>query len=222
MTEQKLSNLLNNLQYLVQNKAVQFPEGNLELLLKGERQLTVDELLLISEMSGHSVTVLLNHRLDSKFRGIKMLIMDCDGVLTDGGMIFTKNGDEIKKFNAKDGQGIKRAHNAGIQTGIISAGKSTGLVERRAEMLGIEHVYVGKRPKIEVLEEWLEQLNLSFDDLAYVGDDTSDIPILEKVALAACPADAVRQVREVAGLILSSDGGDGCIRELIDEYLLVE
>ena len=222
MSEEKVNNLLQNLRFLVENKTIQFPEGNLQLLLNGERQLTVDELLLISEMSSYSVNTLLNHRLNATQHGIKMLIMDCDGVLTDGGMIFTKNGDEIKRFNAKDGQGIKRAHNAGIITGIISAGKSTGLVEKRAEMLGIEHVYVGKRPKLEVLEEWLQKLELKFDDLAYIGDDTSDIPILEKVALAACPADAVSQVREVAGLILQTKGGDGCIRELIDEYLLVE
>lgn len=222
MIEEKVANLLNNLKFLAEQKSISFPEGSLGLILKGERQLTVDEMLLVSEMSGHPVHLLLNHRLNSRFRGIKMLIMDCDGVLTDGGMIFTKNGDEIKKFNAKDGQGIKRAHNAGMLTGIISAGKSTGLVERRAEMLGIEHVYVGKRPKLEVLEDWLEELALTFEDVAYIGDDISDVPILQKAALSACPADAVMQVREVAGLILSNKGGEGCVRELIDEYLLVE
>lgn len=221
MIEKKVANLLSNLSYLVSNRSVKFPEGSLDLVLKGEKQLSVDELLLISEMSGQPVHVLLNHRLNTEYTGIKMLIMDCDGVLTDGGMVFTKNGDEIKKFNAKDGQGIKRAHNAGILTGIISAGVSTGLVERRAKMLGIEHVYVGKKPKLEVLEEWLAELKLSFNEIAYIGDDISDVEILQRAALAACPADAVMQVREVSGLILSNKGGEGCVRELIDEYLLV-
>jgi 3-deoxy-D-manno-octulosonate 8-phosphate phosphatase (KDO 8-P phosphatase) len=222
MIEDKVTNLLSNITFLVEQNSIQFPDRALELILKGEKQLTVHELLLVSEMSGQPVHVLLNHRLDTRFSGIKMLIMDCDGVLTDGGMILTKNGDEIKKFNAKDGQGIKRAHNAGIITGIISAGKSTGLVERRAEMLGIEHVYVGKQPKLEVLMEWLEKLKLGFEDIAYIGDDISDIEILQRAAISACPADAVMQVREVSGLILRSNGGDGCVRELIDEYLLVE
>ncbi len=221
MIEQQIKTLINNLTYLVEKQKIQFPLESIDQLNSGKKQLTVDELLLISEMSGHPINSLLNHSLGNPFTEVKMLIMDCDGVLTDGGMIFSKNGDEIKKFNAKDGQGIKRAHNAGILTGIISAGVSTGLVERRAEMLGIKHVYVGKQPKLEILEGWLTQLNLTFKDVAYVGDDTSDIPVLNRVGLAACPADAVTQAREAAGLILNSKGGDGCIRELIDEYILI-
>lgn len=222
MIEDKISNLISNLTYLIKEQKVKLPEEKMELILKGDQQITVDELLLISEMSDISVNSLLNKRLENNYQGVKMLIMDCDGVLTDGGMIFSKNGDEIKKFNAKDGQGIKRAHNAGIITGIISAGTSTGLVEHRAEMLGIDHVYVGKRSKLEVLEEWLEKLNLGFEDIAYIGDDVTDVEILVKAGLAACPSDAVTQVKDVAGLILDSKGGDGCIRELIDEYILLE
>lgn len=220
MIEEKIANLQGNLRFLAERQRLGMPEEALNAILKGKRQLTVDELLLISDMSSEPVHVLLNHRLDKAHGHIKMLIMDCDGVLTDGGMIFTKNGDEIKKFNAKDGQGIKRAHNAGIITGIISAGRSTGLVEHRAEMLGIEHIYVGKKPKLEVLEEWLKELKLGFEDIAYIGDDISDVEILQKAGLAACPADAVMQVQEVSALILRSNGGEGCVRELIDEYLL--
>ena len=198
------------------------PEDSIREVLNGTKQLTVDELLLIAELSGHTINTLFHHRLSDQYQKIRMLVMDCDGVLTDGGMTFTKNGDEIKRFNAKDGQGIKRLQNAGFLTGIISAGISTGLVEKRAEMLGIKHVYVGKQPKLEVLKEWMNELNISLEEIAYIGDDISDLPVLEQVGLAACPADAVMQVREAANLILNLKGGDGCVRELIDEHLLIE
>ena len=151
---------------------------------------------------------------------ITTFIFDVDGVLTDGAMIFSKNGDEIKRFNAKDGQGIKQCRENGINTGIISAGISTGLVEKRAEMLGVKHVYVGKQPKLEILNDWLQELNLNFEDIAYIGDDITDIPILEKVGASFCPADAVSAVKQTAEVVLSLNGGAGCVRELIEDYLV--
>ena len=153
-------------------------------------------------------------------RDIRMLVMDCDGVLTDGAMIFSKNGDEIKRFNAKDGQGIKAFRQQGKLTGIISAGVSTGLVEKRAEMLGVEHVYVGKHPKIEILQEWMKKLGLTFENIAYIGDDITDIPILKKAGASFCPADAISAVKQTAEVVLSLKGGEGCVRELIEDYLL--
>lgn len=194
-------------------------------LLRNEpSSLDLDSLIEVSQATSIPVEQLLNKDLtkreDIRNRGIKMLIMDCDGVLTDGAMIFSKNGDEIKRFNAKDGQGIKQCHNNGMLSGIISAGISTGLVEKRAEMLGVENVYVGKRPKLEVLNEWLERLNLDFEHIAYIGDDITDIPILEKVGASFCPADAVSAVKQTAEVVLSLKGGEGCVRELIEDYLL--
>lgn len=162
----------------------------------------------------------LRKREEIRHRNLKMLVMDCDGVLTDGAMIFSKNGDEIKRFNAKDGQGIKQCRRAGIITGIISAGISTGLVEKRAEMLGVEYVYVGKDPKIEILQKWLAELELGFGEIAYIGDDTTDIPILEKAGASFCPADAVSAVKRTAETVLSLKGGEGCVRELIEDYLV--
>lgn len=220
--EEVLNNLRHNLKQLADRKLIELPEDSLSQVLRQEKSLSVDELLVISELSGHSINMLLNHRIDADKADIKMLVMDCDGVLTDGGMTFTKNGDEIKKFNAKDGQGIKRAQQSGMLTGIISAGISTGLVEKRAEMLGIPHVYVGKRPKLEVLKEWLQELGLEMKQIAYIGDDISDITILQKAGISACPSDAVRQVRDICDLVLSLEGGNGCVRELIDEHLLPE
>lgn len=197
---------------------------NKGLLRNEPSSLDLDSLIEISQATSIPVDQLLNKDLakreNIRNRGIKMLIMDCDGVLTDGAMIFSKNGDEIKRFNAKDGQGIKQCHSNGMHSGIISAGISTGLVEKRAEMLGVENVYVGKRPKLEVLNEWLEKLNLDFEHIAYIGDDITDIPILEKVGASFCPADAVSAVKQTAEVVLSLKGGEGCVRELIEDYLL--
>ena len=197
---------------------------NKSLLRNEPSSLDLDSLIEVSQITSIPVEQLLNKDLakreDIRNRSIKMLIMDCDGVLTDGAMIFSKNGDEIKRFNAKDGQGIKQCHNNGMLSGIISAGISTGLVEKRAEMLGVENVYVGKRPKLEVLNEWLERLNLDFEHIAYIGDDITDIPILEKVGASFCPADAVSAVKQTAEVVLSLKGGEGCVRELIEDYLL--
>lgn len=210
---------------------IQLYHSNLEYLLqKGilrnipEDAKEIDGLVKISEQTSiplsHLLSKDLRKREQIRNKGIKMLIMDCDGVLTDGAMIFSKNGDEIKRFNAKDGQGIKQCHSKGMYSGIISAGISTGLVEKRAEMLGVENIYVGKRPKLEVLNEWLERLELKFEDIAYIGDDITDIPILEKVGASFCPADAVSAVKNTVEVVLSLKGGDGCVRELIEDYLL--
>ncbi|NVK28001.1 MAG: HAD hydrolase family protein [Flavobacteriia bacterium] len=155
-----------------------------------------------------------------KAKNIRMVIMDCDGVLTDGGMIFTANGDEIKQFNAKDGMGIKALKNNDILTGIISAGKEPRPIEKRAEMLGIDHVYVGTRPKIEVLNDWINELDILPENIAYIGDDISDLPILEVVGFSACPADAVSSVRKAVDVILPLKGGQGVVREWIDRYLV--
>lgn len=155
-----------------------------------------------------------------KAQDIRMVIMDCDGVLTDGMMIFTANGDEIKNFNAKDGMGIKLLKQKDILTGIISAGKEPRPIERRAEMLGMDKVYVGTRPKIEVLNEWLNELNILPEHVAYIGDDISDLPIIEVVGFSACPADAVTAVRRQVDVILPLKGGDGVVREWVDRYLV--
>ncbi len=210
-----MHNLFANLEKLrAMGEIVSYPQTpDLEYVvtLAEDLQISIDQLIYEE---------IIENQLPEKISNIKMLVMDCDGVLTDGGMIFTKNGDEIKHFNAKDGQGIKNAMDAGLLTGIISAGKSTGLVERRAEMLGVKHCYVGTTPKIETLNAWVEKLNLKLEEIAYIGDDVKDIPVLEKVGLSFCPADAVPEVKEVCDVILNTNGGAGCVRELVDEYLL--
>lgn len=184
--------------------------------------LSAAKLLELSDGTGYPTDVLLRVDLSRRaaLGGIRMLVMDCDGVLTDGKMIFTREGDEIKHFHAQDGMGLKRWHQAGGLSGIISAGRSSGLVERRAEMMHVNQVYVGKQAKWEVLAAWLAKLELQPHEVAYVGDDVSDLPVMERVGACFCPRDAVKEVRNQAQVVLSRAGGTGCVRELVEDYLL--
>ena len=149
---------------------------------------------------------------------IKLVAFDVDGVLTDGGLIFDENGHEYKVFNAKDGQGIVNLNNAGIVTAIITARKN-GTVEHRAKNLNIKELHQTSKNKIATLNEIMEKYEISFEEIAYMGDDLPDICILEKVALKGCPADAVDEVKKVANFVSSKNGGHGAVREFCD-YIL--
>lgn len=149
---------------------------------------------------------------------IKLVAFDVDGVLTDGSLTFDENGHEYKTFNAKDGQGIVNLNNAGIITAIITARKN-GTVEHRAKNLNIKELHQGCKNKIATLDEIMNKYNISYDEIAYMGDDLPDICILEKVSLKGCPADAVDEVKAVANFISSKNGGRGAVREFCD-YIL--
>ncbi len=149
---------------------------------------------------------------------IKLVAFDVDGVLTDGSLTFDENGHEYKTFNAKDGQGIVNLNNAGIVTAIITA-RNNGTVAHRAKNLNIKELHQGSKNKIATLEEIMNKYNISFDEIAYMGDDLPDICILEKVALKGCPADAVDEVKEIANFVSVKNGGRGAVREFCD-YIL--
>lgn len=149
---------------------------------------------------------------------IKLVAFDVDGVLTDGSLTFDENGHEYKTFNAKDGQGIVNLNNAGIITAIITARKN-GTVEHRAKNLNIKELHQGCKNKIATLDEIINKYNISYDEIAYMGDDLPDICILEKVSLKGCPADAVDEVKAAANFISSKNGGRGAVREFCD-YIL--
>ena len=149
---------------------------------------------------------------------IKLAAFDVDGVLTDGSITYDDNGIEYKTFNAKDGHGIVMLNKAGIITAIITA-RNSGTVERRAQDLKITELHQGVKNKIEKLEELLAKYNLSFDEVAYIGDDIPDICILDKVKFSACPADAVDEVKRTVSWISSKNGGRGAVREFCD-YIL--
>ncbi|MEQ9098688.1 MAG: HAD-IIIA family hydrolase [Imperialibacter sp.] len=153
---------------------------------------------------------------------IKLLILDVDGTLTDGGIYIMEDGSQFKKFNSRDGMGIRLLQKAGIEVGIISNGKTTSMVKARADMLGMTRVYVGEAKKMDVLEAWMKEMDIGLDQVGMVGDDINDLPVMEKAGLSACPADAVKAVKEKADIVLQFKGGEGCVRELIDNYLLAD
>ena len=158
--------------------------------------------------------------MEHSFPDIKMLILDVDGTLTDGGVYIQEDGKQFKKFNSQDGLGIKLAMKAGIEVAIISHSLVTEMVTARANMLGMKYFYVGQRPKLEVLEEWQKGLNLDYQHIAYIGDDVNDLEIMEKVGFSACPANAIDQIKSIVNVILTKKGGEGAVREFIDRYLL--
>lgn len=149
---------------------------------------------------------------------IKLAAFDVDGVMTDGSITYDENGVEYKTFNAKDGHGLAALNKEGIITAIIT-GRNNGTVERRAKDIKITEVHQGVKNKIEVLEDILKRRGITLEETAYMGDDVPDICILEKVKLAGCPADAVEEVRTIAGFVSKKDGGCGAVREFCD-YIL--
>jgi 3-deoxy-D-manno-octulosonate 8-phosphate phosphatase (KDO 8-P phosphatase) len=158
--------------------------------------------------------------LKQKGARIRLLALDVDGTLTDGGVYIDTNGVQSKKFNIKDGMGITLLHEKGVQVGLLSHSRAKTILDERARMLGITRIYSGKESKLEVLERWREELQLTFDQIAYIGDDINDIELLEKVGLSACPYDAHYSVVKIVDVVLQRKGGEGCVREFIDRFLL--
>ena len=146
--------------------------------------------------------------------------MDVDGVMTDGGMYFTENGDQIKKYNTKDGMAILHLTKNEFQVAIISSGFKSEMVKTRADLLGIQRCYVGRDPKIEVLNKYCEELKITLENVAIIGDDVNDMEIIKKVGFSASPSDAVNSVKSQVDVVLNKKGGEGCVREFIDAYLL--
>lgn len=149
---------------------------------------------------------------------IKLLAFDVDGVMTDGSVTYDENGVEYKTFNVKDGHGLIRVQKSGFITSVITA-RNNGTVEHRAKNLNITEIYQGQKYKLPALEEIMKKYNLSFENVSYMGDDLPDLCILEKVGLACCPNDAVKEVKDVCNFKSSFDGGRGAVRELCDFIL---
>ena len=149
---------------------------------------------------------------------IKLLLMDCDGVLTDGRLWLTEDGDEQKSFNTHDGLGLSLLHRAGLKSGIIT-GRSSKTVTRRAAELGVEFVRQGELDKIAAFEQILQQAGLTESEVAFVGDDLPDIPIMKRAELAIAVADAVAETRAVAHYVTQARGGHGAVREVVELIL---
>ena len=153
-----------------------------------------------------------------KLKPIKLLILDVDGVLTDGKIIYTDSGEEIKRFDAKDGHGLKLLMRSGIGVALLTGRKSKAIVHR-ARDLGIEHVYQKAIDKSAVYSKILTKSTLLDKNVAFVGDDLVDIPVLKKVGFSAAVPDAVPEVKEIVDYVTSKNGGEGAVREICELLL---
>ena len=152
------------------------------------------------------------------FKELKLFATDVDGVLTDAGMYYGESGEELKKFNTRDGMGIKLLQAEGVMIAIITM-EQTKIVARRAKKLGITEVFQGAKEKVSVLTDLSEKFHIPFEQMAYMGDDVNDVGALQAVGYAAAPADCVDQVRQVVHYICQKNGGEGAVREVIDMIL---
>jgi len=160
----------------------------------------------------------LDPEIRARARKIKLLLMDCDGVLTDGRLYFGADGEALKVFHARDGEGLTQWNAAGRHSGIIS-GRNSPSVDLRAKQLGMRFVLQGRNDKAAALDEILAESGHSFEETAYIGDDTPDIAVFGSVGLAVAVRDAHSSVLDAAHLVTQANGGQGAVREVIDLIL---
>jgi 3-deoxy-D-manno-octulosonate 8-phosphate phosphatase (KDO 8-P phosphatase) len=151
---------------------------------------------------------------------IKAFIFDVDGVLTDGMLHISENGQLLRTMNVKDGFALKHAVRKGYEICIISGGTNPA-VKSRLNGLDITHVYLGAEDKMHYLEKISEETSISYEQMLYMGDDIPDIEVMKKVKLACCPQNAAPEVKAVSDYISHKNGGDGCVRDVIEQVLKV-
>ena len=156
--------------------------------------------------------------LEERARSVRALVLDVDGVLTDGRLYYLADGSEVKVMHARDGLGLQLLRAAGLGVALIS-GRASPIIERRAAELGIEVVLQGIRDKVAAYEQVLAQMRLNDQLVAYVGDDLPDLPILSRAGLSFAPADAAPEVRGSVAVVLRSNGGQGAVREVCERLL---
>jgi 3-deoxy-D-manno-octulosonate 8-phosphate phosphatase (KDO 8-P phosphatase) len=156
--------------------------------------------------------------LSNRAKRIRLLLSDCDGVLTDTGAYYSEWGESLKKFSIRDGMGVVLLRNAGIECGFLS-GETSGSLRRRAEKLHIAHVLLGVQDKYQHVKEFAKQQHLKLEEIAYIGDDVNDyelISILKKISLTAAPSDAISLVQAEVNYVCNACGGHGAFREFAD------
>lgn len=156
--------------------------------------------------------------VEQRASNIKLLLMDCDGVLTDGRIWLFEPDDDQKGFHVRDGLGLDLWHSAGLKSGIIS-GRHSKAVEMRASALGVSYVRLGHLHKLQAFREVLDEAQVSTNDVAYVGDDLNDISLMMQVKLSVGVGDAVEEVKQVANYVTKAHGGYGAVREVIELIL---
>ena len=153
--------------------------------------------------------------LQERLKTIKLLSLDVDGVLTNGGLYYTDDGHQMRKFNVKDGMGIVAAMAAGVEVCIITASKAD-VITKRAQDLGVTHIFPGVEDKLQTLSGLCAELAINLSEVAHIGDDVNDLPVLEAVGLPMTVADGVSEVLQVAQHVTDKEGGKGAVREICD------
>lgn len=161
---------------------------------------------------------LSDEALNAKLATLKLLVLDVDGILTDGGLYYTESGEILKKFNVKDGLGIKRLIRAGVDVAIISANSSEATLHRAAR-LNVEHVFINAKDKLAILKTLCSQLNIELHQVASMGDDLSDLPVMQAVGCPMTVADAMPENIACALYVTQKGGGQGAVREVCDRII---
>ena len=156
--------------------------------------------------------------IQKRAAGVKLLLMDCDGVLTDGRIWILENGEDQKAFHTRDGLGIDLLHRAGLKSGIIS-GRISSALERRAQSLGVSYLWQGRDDKRQAFADTLAQAQVTSDEIAFVGDDLTDLPLMVQAGFAVAVADAVAEVKARAHYVTKLKGGKGAVREVVELIL---
>lgn len=156
-----------------------------------------------------------------KLRDIKLLALDIDGVLTDGTVFCSENGDQVRTMNIKDGYALQLAVKTGLRILIISGGKSQGVLTR-LNKLGIMDVMMGAETKLPLLQSFCKENNYLSDEVLYMGDDIPDLHCMQWVGTAACPADSANEIKEISHYVSRFPGGKGCVRDVIEQLLKVQ
>ncbi len=166
------------------------------------------------------VEIELVHLFD-KLRAVKAFIFDVDGVFTNNSILVTEAGELLRTMHVRDGQAVKWAIQAGFQIGVITGGRSEGTKKRLTD-LGIEEYYSGIKDKLPAFYSFLDRSGILSSEVCYMGDDMPDIPVLRRVIVAACPADSVPEVIEIADYVSHLPGGSGCVRDLIEKVMKIQ
>ncbi|MCT1526238.1 KdsC family phosphatase [Sphingobacterium hotanense] len=156
-----------------------------------------------------------------KFTQIKAVVLDVDGVLTDGTLQVTESGDQLRTFYVKDGYAMQLAEKMGLMLWVISGGRSEG-VRLRLQGLGVKEIHLGVSQKIDVLNELLTKYELTADQLMYVGDDMPDYEVMQVVGIAACPVDAVEDIKTISHYMSPFKGGRGVVRDILEKILKLQ
>lgn len=220
--------LESNLRGLCDKYGLDYQAFLSDMNVEEPHELTMYDLIAITEEYEIDLYALLfktlfrPHMYKAKIEAVKLLILDVDGVLTDGGMYATESGDQFKRYNTKDGMAIIHLTKSDFQVGIISSGFKGEAVKERANLLGIQHFYLGRDKKMGILKEFCAKLEIELKNVAIIGDDINDLEVIQNVGFSACPADAVNRIKSNVDIVLNKKGGEGCVREFIDEWLLNE